>query len=71
MATYIFFVLARAITYRWTTITFVLVESTNESYQIYCKNLIDGGILVETFVYTDKDAHIIFSTYYDYFNENG
>ncbi|XP_026806420.1 N-alpha-acetyltransferase 38, NatC auxiliary subunit [Rhopalosiphum maidis] len=32
-------------------------------------NLIDGRILVGTFVCTDKDAHIILSTCYEYFNE--
>jgi len=34
-------------------------------------NLIDGRILVGTFVCTDKDAHIILSTCYEYFNEKG
>lgn len=34
-------------------------------------NLLDGRILVGTFVCTDKDAHIILSTCYEYFNEKG
>jgi len=34
-------------------------------------NLIDGRILVGTFVCTDKDAHIILNTCYEYFNKNG
>lgn len=34
-------------------------------------NLIDGRILIGSFVCTDKDAHIILSTCYEYFNENG
>lgn len=34
-------------------------------------HLIDGRILVGTFVCTDKDAHIILCTCYEYFNEKG
>lgn len=34
-------------------------------------HLMDGRILVGTFVCTDKDAHIILSTCYEYFNEKG
>jgi len=33
-------------------------------------HLIDGRILVGSFVCTDKDAHIILSACYEYFNEN-
>lgn len=34
-------------------------------------NLVDGRILIGTFVCTDKDAHIILSTCYEYFNTKG
>lgn len=34
-------------------------------------HLIDGRILIGAFVCTDKDAHIILSSCYEYFNEKG
>ncbi|XP_025409377.1 N-alpha-acetyltransferase 38, NatC auxiliary subunit [Sipha flava] len=43
-----------------------LLSWLNQQMKVH---LMDGRILVGTFVCTDKDAHIILSTCYEYFNE--
>ncbi|VVC34379.1 LSM domain containing 1,LSM domain, eukaryotic/archaea-type,LSM domain [Cinara cedri] len=43
-----------------------LMSWLNQQMKIH---LLDGRVLVGTFVCTDKDAHIILSSCYEYFNE--